>query len=69
MSDTQVQTCGSNGQWGTATTCPDACVDVSCGGVCVPGATTPCADACSDIGSETCGSNGQWGPCSVSCGN
>jgi hypothetical protein len=68
MSDTQVQTCGSNGQWGPATTCPAACVDVSCGGVCAPGAKQGCAYwdvscGCQQSGSQTCGTNGQWGVC------
>jgi hypothetical protein len=66
-SDTQVQTCGTDGQWGAATACADACVgavDVvggNCGGVCVPNATQ-----CTGNAVETCGTSGQWGtaiPC------
>ena len=61
VSDTQVETCGATGQWGAATTCPDACVGTgmgsNCGGVCVP-ATTQCT---SDTQVETCGATGQWG--------
>ncbi len=63
VSDTQMEICGTSGQWGTSTTCAQACVGTvgtvggSCGGVCVPG-TTECA---SDTQVVTCGSGGQWG--------
>ena len=56
-SDTQVETCGTNGQWGDATTCQYACVSGNCGGSCVPGATQ-CA---SYTQIEMCGVDGQWG--------
>jgi len=73
MSDTQVQTCSTTGQWVT-TTCSDACVNGAdggpgnCGGVCMPGATQGCSRwdvgcGCDVGGSQTCGSNGQWGGC------
>jgi hypothetical protein len=58
-SNTQVETCGADGQWGTATTCEYACIGYvggNCGGVCVP-STTQCAGS---TGIETCGTNGQW---------
>jgi hypothetical protein len=57
-SNTQVETCGSDGQWGAPTTCQYACVDDAggaCGGVCMPGATQ-----CSGESVETCSSEGQW---------
>ena len=68
MSDTQVQSCDSSGQWGPATTCPNACVDVSCGGVCKPATTQGCSYwsvscGCDVGGNQTCGTNGQWGGC------
>lgn len=62
VSDTEVATCGANGQWGGATTCPHACVGTvgmpggSCGAMCTPGTTE-----CSGGGLVTCSANGQWG--------
>jgi hypothetical protein len=57
-----VQTCGSNGQWRTATTCSNqACVNGACTGVCAPGTTR-----CSGNAVETCSASGKWGsmaPC------
>ena len=66
-SNTQLQTCGANGQWATST-CPDACVGSTCGGVCVPTSTQTCSYwdpgcGCGVGGHQTCGSNGQWGGC------
>ncbi len=66
-SDTQVQTCGADGQWATAT-CTYACVGASCGGTCKPGATQTCSVwnvscGCDVGGNQTCGANGQWGSC------
>jgi sulfatase modifying factor 1 len=62
-SDTQVEMCGPNGQWGVATTCTNACVGMvgvvggTCGGVCLPG-----TQACySDTQLETCSTSGTWG--------
>ncbi len=64
VSGTTVRTCGSDGQWGAATTCPDACVSTggggsagNCGGVCVPGTS-----ACNGTNQvETCNASGAWG--------
>jgi hypothetical protein len=62
-SDTQMETCGADGQWGPATTCADACIGAigavggRCGGACVP-----LAKQCMGSGVETCGTDGQWGP-------
>jgi hypothetical protein len=65
-SSTQMETCGTDGQWGVATTCTYACVGGSCGGVCAPGSTMSCSE-CTNAGTETCNSSGQWGTCSASC--
>jgi hypothetical protein len=57
-SETQVETCGSDGQWEGPTTCQYACVDDAggaCGGICTPGAMQ-----CSGGAAETCSSEGQW---------
>jgi hypothetical protein len=56
-SDTQMAVCTPAGQWGTPSTCPYACVNGSCGGVCIPGSTV-CSNAAA---TATCGPNGQWG--------
>jgi hypothetical protein len=55
-SDTQVQTCGTSGQWGTATTCTYACTGGNCGGACVPN-STQCS---SDTQVQTCDGTGTW---------
>ncbi len=74
-SDTQVATCGSGGEWGSATTCLYACVGTvgtvggSCGGVCVPGTTDCTSDteiitttaAPSLEAAVVCGDVGRWG--------
>jgi hypothetical protein len=68
-SETQLETCETNGQWGTATTCTYAClgyVGGYCGGVCIPN-TTRCT---SDTHVETCSMTGQWGAattCTYAC--
>jgi hypothetical protein len=54
-SDTQVETCGSDGQWGAPTTCSYVCTGGACGGVCTQGAMQ-----CSGESVETCSSDGQW---------
>ncbi len=65
---TQVENC-TNGQWGTPTSCTNACIGTGvgsgCGGMCVPGTAT-CAD---NTHNETCGNNGVYGQpvaCAVS---
>jgi hypothetical protein len=60
-SDTQVESCGANREWGMSTMCPYACVGTgvgsNCGGSCVPG-TTSCVN---DTQIETCNAIAQWG--------
>jgi hypothetical protein len=50
------QTC-TQGQWKTSATCPFACKNGACAGVCVPGATQ--CDA-SGKNVQTCDANGAW---------
>jgi hypothetical protein len=53
--DTEAESCQSNGQWGTATSCTYTCVGTSCA-ACTPG-TLQCT---STTANELCGTNGQW---------
>ena len=68
-----VQVCGSNGQWGMTSACPNgqSCVSGACttAMACMPGTTQ-----CSGNAVQVCGSNGQWGmptacPNGQSCAN
>jgi formylglycine-generating enzyme len=60
-SDTQMETCGTNGQWGSAATCPSACVEGegglggNCDVMCIPTSTQ-----CSGSAAQKCGPDGQW---------
>jgi hypothetical protein len=59
------QTCGTNGQWGTATACPVAtpiCSGPGVCGVCAIG-TTKCAATGNAV--QVCGASGQWGTASA----
>jgi hypothetical protein len=57
-SSTHRQVCNTNGEFGTPSECPNACVGGEggdCGGVCKPGATR-----CDGTTVQTCSSAGQW---------
>jgi formylglycine-generating enzyme len=62
-----VQTCGSNGQWGSPAACTNqACVGGFCSGTCSPD-TTACTSATK---MATCNESGQWGAattCTFAC--
>jgi len=53
-STTEVQACNA-GQWGTISTCPNACVGTACGGECKPD-----AKRCSTDTPQTCDQTGTW---------
>ena len=55
-SNTQVESCQSNGQWGPATGCMYACIGTACGGSCAPG-TQQCSGNTANM---TCGANYEW---------
>jgi hypothetical protein len=56
--DTQLETCGADGQLEPATTRTYACTGASCGGVCVPGSTAD-RSCLNNFCDETSGADGQ----------
>jgi hypothetical protein len=55
-SNTQSESCQSNGQWGPATNCMYACIGTACGGSCMPG-----QQQCSgNSANMTCGTNYEY---------
>jgi hypothetical protein len=55
-SNTQSESCQSNGQWGPATNCMYACIGTACGGSCTPG-----QQQCSgNTANMTCGTNYEY---------
>ena len=61
-SNTQAESCQSNGSWGPAQSCMYTCVGTACGGWCTPG-TQQCSGNTANM---TCGANYEYQP-AVAC--
>jgi len=55
-SDRAPERCDEAGHWNQGATCPYACSDGQCIGVCAPGSTQ-----CAGGGVQACGASGEWG--------
>jgi hypothetical protein len=63
VSESDFETCGTNGQWGAQQLCPnEACVNNGCTGVCSPGAFQ-----CVGSQPQQCQSDGTWGDSGPAC--